>query len=80
VSALDASVQAQILALLSTLQHSLGVAIVMISHDLGVIAQMSDEILVMHHGRAIEYGSADDVLNNPGEPLTQALIEASALL
>lgn len=80
VSALDASVQAQILALLSTLQHSLGVAIVMISHDLGVIAQMSDEILVMHRGRAIEYGAADDVLNNPGEPLTQALIEASALL
>jgi peptide/nickel transport system ATP-binding protein len=80
VSALDASVQAQILALLRTLQHSLGVAIVMISHDLGVIAQMSDEILVMHQGSAIEYGAADDVLNSPSEPLTQALIKASVLL
>jgi peptide/nickel transport system ATP-binding protein len=80
VSALDASVQAQILSLLRDLQQSLGVAIVLISHDLGVIAQMSDEICVMREGRVIEQGRSSDVLQNPGEPFTRALIDAAHLL
>jgi len=80
VSALDASVQAQILSLLRDLQQSLGVAIVLISHDLGVIAQMSDEICVMREGRVIEQGRSSDVLHNPGEPFTRALIDAAHLL
>lgn len=79
VSALDASVQAQILSLLASLQRHLGVAMVMISHDLAVIAQVSDDILVMQRGRVVECGDADTVLRTPADPFTRALIAASAL-
>jgi peptide/nickel transport system ATP-binding protein len=80
VSALDAHIQAQILAVLSGLQQSLGLTIVMISHDLGVIAQMSDDIAVLHRGRVIEYGPAEKILHRPAHEVTRALIEASVSL
>nr|WP_258071685.1 ABC transporter ATP-binding protein [Clavibacter michiganensis] len=76
VSALDIAVQAQVLDLLDELQRRLGLGILLISHDLGVVAHMSDEILVMHEGRVVERGSADDVLARPAHAVTRALLAA----
>uniref|UniRef100_UPI00293F280A ABC transporter ATP-binding protein n=1 Tax=Clavibacter sp. MX14-G9D TaxID=3064656 RepID=UPI00293F280A len=76
VSALDIAVQAQVLDLLDELQRRLGLGILLISHDLGVVAHMSDEILVMDEGRVVERGSADDVLARPAHPVTRALLAA----
>jgi len=80
VSALDASVRAQILALLHSLQKSLGLTLVLISHDLGIIAHSSDEVLVMRHGEVIESGLRESVLNHPVHPFTQELLAASKSL
>ncbi|MEW1981652.1 ABC transporter ATP-binding protein [Citricoccus sp. NPDC079358] len=74
VSALDVSVQAQVLDLLSELQETLGTTYLFISHDLGVIHHMSDEILVMKDGMAVEYGDADQVFEQPEHDYTQALL------
>ncbi|MGO1544421.1 MAG: dipeptide ABC transporter ATP-binding protein [Gulosibacter sp.] len=76
VSALDVSVQAQILDLLADLQVQLGVSYLFISHDLGVVHHVSDRVLVMQHGVAVEQGIADDIFNNPAEPYTQRLLES----
>ena len=74
VSALDVSIQAQVLDLLGDLQSELGVSYLFISHDLGVIHHISDEVLVMTEGKVVEYGSADDVLIKPQHPYTQRLV------
>ncbi|OUE24907.1 dipeptide ABC transporter ATP-binding protein [Clavibacter michiganensis] len=76
VSALDIAVQAQVLDLLDELQRRLGLGLLLISHDLGVVAHMSDEVLVMSDGRVVERGSADDVLVRPTHPVTRALLAA----
>jgi peptide/nickel transport system ATP-binding protein len=76
VSALDLSVQAQVLELLRGLQRDLGLAMVFISHDLAVIAAMSDEILVMRDGEVVERGTAARVLGEPQHPFTKALLAA----
>ncbi|MDM9624714.1 ABC transporter ATP-binding protein [Rhizobium sp. S152] len=76
VSALDVSVQAQILDLLSDLQAELGVSYLFISHDLGVIHHMSDRVLVMKDGRAVEQGTADAVFYDPRHPYTQKLLQS----
>jgi len=76
VSALDIAVQAQVLDLLDELQRRLGLGLLLISHDLGVVAHMSDEVLVMSEGRVVERGSADDVLTRPVHPVTRALLDA----
>ncbi|MCL2894331.1 ABC transporter ATP-binding protein [Brenneria tiliae] len=76
VSALDVSVQAQVLQLLDDIQRRLGVAILFITHDLRVAAQLCDDVLVMQHGEVIEYGAAADVLVSPQHPYTQQLMEA----
>ncbi|HEV2451860.1 MAG TPA: ABC transporter ATP-binding protein [Streptosporangiaceae bacterium] len=73
-TALDVTVQAQILDLVSDLQHEFGSAVIMITHDLGVVAELSDDILVMYAGRMAEYGTADDVFNRPGHPYTWGLL------
>lgn len=77
VSALDVSIQSQILNLLSELTHDLGLTMIFISHDLGVVHYMADTIAVMQRGRIVEYGSADDVFNNPQHEYTRTLLAAA---
>jgi peptide/nickel transport system ATP-binding protein len=76
VSALDVQVQAQVLALLESLQASTGLSLVVISHDLAVIAQLSDTLLVMRDGVVVESGEASEVLANPGHPFTRELLDS----
>ena len=77
VSALDVSIRAQVLNLLVDLQQALGVAYVFISHDLGVVRYMADEVMVMYLGKVVEHGSRDAVFANPQHPYTQALLSAT---
>ncbi|MGC4960850.1 dipeptide ABC transporter ATP-binding protein [Gordonia sp. DT101] len=76
VSALDVSIQARILDLLARLQAETGVALVFISHDLGVIHHVADDILVMRDGDVVEYGGADKVFGEPEHPYTRELLAA----
>jgi peptide/nickel transport system ATP-binding protein len=73
-TALDVTVQAQILDLISDLQREFGSAVIIITHDLGVVAELSDQILVMYSGRVAEYGSAEDIFWRPGHPYTWGLL------
>jgi peptide/nickel transport system ATP-binding protein len=77
VSALDVSVQAQVLELLDEIQSRLGIALLFITHDLRVAAQICDEVMVMQRGEVVEYGAAAEVLGNPRTEYTRALIEAA---
>ncbi len=76
VSALDVSIQARILDLLAMLQVETGVSLVFISHDLGVIHHVADDILVMRGGEVVEYGEADRVFGSPEHPYTRELLAA----
>jgi oligopeptide transport system ATP-binding protein len=76
VSALDVSVQGQIVDLLAELQQSTGVAYVFISHDLGVVREVSDRVAVMYLGRIVEQGPAERVYEHPQHPYTRALLSA----
>lgn len=76
VSALDVSVQAQVLDLLADIQEAYGVAILFISHDLGVIHHVSDRVLVLRHGRVVETGTAEQVFRAPQDAYTQGLLDA----
>ncbi|WP_313201113.1 ABC transporter ATP-binding protein [Pseudomonas sp.] len=76
VSALDVSVQAQVLALLDELQRELGMAYVLVSHDLAVVASMADQVLVLRRGQVVEQGPAAQVFGQPASAYTRALIEA----
>jgi peptide/nickel transport system ATP-binding protein len=73
-TALDVTVQAQILDLIRDLQREFNSAVVIITHDLGVVAELADDILVMYAGRAAEYGSAEQLFNEPEHPYTWGLL------
>nr|WP_010131269.1 oligopeptide ABC transporter ATP-binding protein OppD [Microbulbifer agarilyticus] len=75
-TALDVTVQAQILALLNELKRDFNTAIIMITHDLGVVAGACDKVLVMYAGRTMEYGSADDIFYRPTHPYSEGLLKA----
>jgi peptide/nickel transport system ATP-binding protein len=75
-TALDVTVQAQILDLLQDLQRDFNSAIIMITHDLGVVAEMADDVLVMYGGRAVEHGPTKDLLTHPEMPYTWGLLSS----
>jgi peptide/nickel transport system ATP-binding protein len=75
-TALDVTVQAQILALMERLQRELGMAIVIITHDLGVVAEMADDIAVMYAGRIVETASAEQLFSRPQHPYTWGLLQS----
>ena len=73
-TALDVTVQKEILKLLKDLQRGDGLSMIFISHDLGVVSEVSDYIAVMHNGNIVEYGEAQEILNNPKDPYTKGLL------
>lgn len=75
-SALDVTIQAQILELIQSLSKRLGTAVIMITHDLGVVAGMCDNVIVMYAGRIVEKGSNDEIFDDPKHPYTQGLIKS----
>ena len=75
-TALDVTIQAQILELLNRLREELGMAIVLITHDLGVVAETCDRVVVMYGGQVFEEGSVDDVFRNPQNPYTEGLLRS----
>ncbi|MBO5837612.1 MAG: ABC transporter ATP-binding protein [Oscillospiraceae bacterium] len=75
-TALDVTIQAQILELMKSLQKELGMAIIMITHDLGVVAQLCDEVIVMYAGSICEQGTADEIFYNPCHEYTKGLMRS----
>ncbi|MEG3755657.1 ABC transporter ATP-binding protein [Psychromonas arctica] len=75
-TALDVTIQAQIMDLLNELKHKFNTAIIMITHDLGVVAGSCDKVLVMYAGRTMEYGSVNEIFYKPSHPYTEGLLKA----
>ena len=75
-TALDVTMQAQILALIRKLQADLGISVIMITHDTGVVAEMADTVLVMQHGRMVEHSPSDVIFSTPREAYTKGLLAA----
>lgn len=75
-TALDVTIQAQILQLINQLKDKINTSIMMITHDLGVVSKVSENVLVMYAGRAMEYGSVNEIFRNPKHPYTEALIKS----
>lgn len=78
-TALDATIQAQILDLLRELQQKTGVSILLMTHDLGVAAELAGRVVILYAGRVVEQGTADDVLRHPAHPYTMGLLESNRL-
>ncbi|HEV7335425.1 MAG TPA: ABC transporter ATP-binding protein [Bosea sp. (in: a-proteobacteria)] len=76
-TALDVTIQAQVLDLMRELQAEMGMAILLITHDLGVVANMADEVVVIYHGEIMESGTAEDIFRRPQHPYLKALLNAS---
>lgn len=79
-TALDVTIQAQILLLLQNLQQQLRMAVLMITHDMGVVANIADEIIVLHDGKVVEAGSREDIFRRPGHPYLRDLLRAAPRL
>jgi dipeptide transport system ATP-binding protein len=79
VSALDVSIQAQVLNILMDLQDELGLAYLFISHDLSVVRHIADDIMVMYLGKPVEFGTAERVFSDPQHPYTAALLSATPM-
>lgn len=75
-TALDVTIQAQVLDLMRKLRDETGTAIILVTHDLGVVAEMADDVVVMYGGQIVESGTADDVFDEPLHPYTRALMES----
>jgi oligopeptide/dipeptide ABC transporter ATP-binding protein len=75
-TALDVTIQAQILDLLAELRERLGMAIILITHDLGVVAEVCDRVVVMYAGQVVEHGTVDQIFNDPRHPYTEGLLRA----
>ncbi len=75
-TALDVTIQAQVLNLMRTLQRELDMSILLITHDLGVVANMADEVVVIYHGEIMEAGTAEDIFRRPTHPYLKALLHA----
>ena len=75
-TALDVTVQAQVLSVLKDVQRKLGMSLLLITHDLGVVANMADEVLVLYHGALMEAGSLEEIFTNPQHPYLKALLHA----
>ena len=75
-TALDVTIEAQILKLMQDLQDDLGMSIMIITHDLGVIGEMADRVIVMYTGKIVEKGSTDDIFYNPSHPYTKGLLKS----
>ena len=73
-TALDVTIQAQILDLINELKEKLGTSVMMITHDLGVIAEVADDVMVMYAGKVVEYGSADDIFESPKHQYTSGIM------
>ena len=79
-TALDVTIQAQILELMIDLRERLGMSIMLITHDLGVVAETCDQVAVMYGGRVVERGSVEDVFGSPQHPYTEALLQSIPML
>jgi peptide/nickel transport system ATP-binding protein/oligopeptide transport system ATP-binding protein len=79
-TALDVTIQAQILELLAEVRERLGMAILLITHDLGVVAEMCDDVVVMYAGRVVERGPVGEVFTTPQHPYTEALLQSIPML
>ena len=75
-TALDVTIQAQILQLIQDLQKEFGMAVLLITHDLGVVANMADEVVVLHRGQVMESGSVTDIFRDARHPYLKALMRA----
>ena len=75
-TALDVTIQAQILRLIKDLQAELGMALLMITHDLGVVANVADDVVVMYRGKVVELGDLRDIFRDPQHPYLKALLHA----
>lgn len=79
-TALDVTTQAQVLGLMKDLQRETGMAMILVTHDLGVVANMAEQVVVMHKGRVMESGRAEPLLRAPAHPYTQALFNAAPII
>ena len=75
-TALDVTIEAQILQLMKKLREKMGTAIMLITHDMGVVAETADDVLVLYAGKAVEYGSIEDIFERPKHPYTQGLLNS----
>ncbi|MCV5002916.1 ATP-binding cassette domain-containing protein, partial [Escherichia coli] len=75
-TALDVTIQAQILQLIAVLQKEMAMGVIFITHDMGVVADIADRVLVMYRGEAVETGSVEEIFRSPQHPYTQSLLAA----